>query len=228
MRVDLNEPRWLRIDDLRRTIDELRAALPVDAPIVPLPSIRSRDRGEVLHGMPIPFGLASFSFFDRQYGDYAVLDRAHIYVTAGVLRGPHLQALLPPMERALRAQAPVLLVADEVDESTLALLAVNRQKGTLTAAALLPDRLAGDNALAAFAALTQCGVGQITDEGVTFAEPGTAPRLIASLRETVVVGPVPMMLASARVGLLHVGGEDPQVVRARTQAAQHLLSSAMN
>jgi chaperonin GroEL len=213
--------------ELKRALDALAKALPEGAPVVVAPSIRARDRGEVVPGMLVPFGLASSAFCDARYGAVAVLDRPDVRVFSGVLRARHLEALLPVLEAAMRTRRAVVLVAEDVDESVVAMLTMSAKNGG-PAAALVPHAGAGAMPMHAFAALTVASLGEARDDGIEIQEGGSPPRLFSTIHETIVTGPLPLLDPAARVGVLHVGGEDLAEARARARLARTLQTRALN
>ena len=213
--------------ELQRALDALAAALPDGAPIVVVPSIRARDRVEVVPGMLVPFGLASSAFVDARYGASAVLNHPIGRVCDGVIRAQHLEALLPIFPPASQAGRPLVLVAEDVDESVIAMLAMSTKNGS-PACAIVPHLGAGGNPLAAFAALTIAKIADVRDDGIDLPEGGRPPRLFCTVHETIVSGPLPLLDASARVGILHVGGEDLTESRARARTARGLLTRTLN
>jgi hypothetical protein len=194
--------------ELKRALDALTAALPEGASIIVVPSVRARDRAEVVPGMLVPFGLASSVFTDPRYGASAVLNHADVRVFDGVVRAQHLDA-------------------PDVDESVIAMLAMSTKNGS-PACALVPHLAAGGNPLAAFAALTIAKIAAVSDDGIELPEGGRPPRMFCTVHETIVSGPLPLLEASARVGILHVGGEDLAESRERARIARRLLTSALN
>src|SRR5437867_42084 len=147
--------------------------------------------------MLVPFGLASPVFCDARYGALAVLDHPEVRVLAGVVRAAHLEALLPALEAAMRARKPAVIVAEDVDESVLAMLAMSTQKG-VPACALVPHAAAGNMPLHAFAALTLASLGEARDAALEIGEAGRPPRLLCTVHETIVSGPLPLLDASAQ------------------------------
>ena len=214
--------------ELKRALDALAAALPEGASIIVVPSIRARDRAEIVPGMLVPFGLASSVFTDARYGASAVLNHADVRVFDGVVRAQHLETLLPLFQTATQARRPLVLVAEDVDESVIAMLAMSTKNGS-PACAIVPHLAAGGSPLGAFAALTVAKIAEVRDDGIDLPEGGRPPRMFCTVHETIVSGPLPLLDASARVGILHVGGEDlAESRRERARIARRLLTSALN
>jgi hypothetical protein len=178
--------------------------------------------------MVVPFGLASSAFQDPQWGDYAVLEKPMVYVFEGLLGNDHIKALLPSLEQAVRSRSPVALVAREVDEVILALLVANRIKDTMRGVVLTPDASAGEDPLKPFAALTVSGYGSAGEGELDVQKPGLVPRLLSTLYETIVVGPLPLLSPNAAIGILHLGGEDLAQAKLRARAARELMAAALN
>jgi len=89
---------------------------------------------EVVEGMQFDRGYVSPYLVTDQQAMEAVLDDARVLVTDGKITA--VADLLPALETVMRAGAPLLVVAEDVQAEALATLVVNRLRGTVTAVAV--------------------------------------------------------------------------------------------
>jgi chaperonin GroEL len=89
---------------------------------------------EVVEGMQFDRGFVSAYLVTDQQNMEAVLDNARVLVTDGKITA--VSDLLPALEVVMRAGAPLLVVAEDVQAEALATLVVNRMRGTVSAVAV--------------------------------------------------------------------------------------------
>ena len=192
--------------ELRQRVEALRRELPDGAPIVPLASVRARDRAEVVQGRVFDMGLASPNMAQAELGGFVQLEAARLQVFRGLLLREHVT------ERLSAFGAAVLVVVDELDEQALgASLA-----GALTV--LTPTGVAsGIDALCRALRVRAGGLGP--EPRASEDVPEVA--LWASAHALVLGGP--RVEARSPTGLLFLGGDDLAHARARCQAVRALL-----
>lgn len=226
MTSELSRSRDLRLDDLRSALGWLRSQLAPGAPIVPLASVRARDRAEAVHGVVMPLGLASSLFYDEQFGDYAAMDKPRVYLFDGVLSTRHIQALIPLFEQVARDRAPLVMAATDVDEDVLAMVAMNKKRGAMRGAVLVPDSPRVPMPLFTLQRLTGGGLGSASEQELRIGAPALAARVLATLHATVFFSTSHLASEPPNVGLLHVGGEDMEAARTRTEVAREMTAHA--
>lgn len=214
----------LKLDEIEAELVRLRSKLALGAPIVPLASVRARDRGEPTHGTLIPFGLASSLLFDEQFGEYTAMDKPRIYLFEGTLAGRHIPSLVPIFEEIARERSPLVIAASEVDEDVLAMVALNKRRGSMRGALLLPARSAHPAALHVLQRVTGAGLGVAHDGNFRIEPPASIPRALATLYEVVLLGAPRLPTDMPSLGLLHVGGEDITAARQRARAARDMIA----
>ncbi|TMF15358.1 MAG: chaperonin GroEL, partial [Chloroflexi bacterium] len=89
---------------------------------------------EVVEGMQFDRGYVSPYLVTDQQAMEAVLDDARVLVTDGKITA--VADLLPALETVMRAGAPLLVVAEDVQAEALATLVVNRLRGTVIGVAV--------------------------------------------------------------------------------------------
>lgn len=217
----------LRLDQLSSEVERLRSQLAPLAPVVAVASVRARDRSEAAHGVVVPFGLASSLLFDPQFGEYAAMDRPRLYLFEGTLSGRHISSLIPIFEQIARDRAPLLFAASEVDEDVLAMVSLNKQRGTARGAVLLPMPRSHPASLSELRRLTGAGVGEALLGGdLRVEQPGAPARVISTLFETVLLGSPKHPADLPSLGILYVGGEDILTARVRARAAREMIARA--
>jgi hypothetical protein len=214
----------LRLPELRSTISWLKTQLSPGAPIIPLASVRARDRAEAAHGVVASFGLVSSILYDDQFGDYTVMDKPHLYLFDGVLGSHHIQTLLPLFEQMARDRQPLVMAARDADEDVLAMVALNKRRGAMRGAILVPEAAHAGAPMRDLQRATGGGLGTANEAGLRMDQPAHPPRLLATLHEVIIVAPRPSLATPATLGLLFVGGEDLAIARARTRAARELMA----
>jgi hypothetical protein len=211
-----------RVHELRSAISWLRNQITPGAPIVPLASVRARDRAEAAHGLVLPLGLASSLFHDEQFGDYTVMDKPHVHIFDGILSSRHIPSLVPMFEQIARDRTPLVLAARDVDEDVLAMVALNKRRGSMRGA-ILSTASGRGGPLRDLHHAAGGGMGTANDIELRIDPPALPPRLLATLHEVVLITPRPPLSATPTVGVLHVGGEDLAAARARARAAREIL-----
>lgn len=204
---------------LQTALRQAREMVPYGAPVVAVPSVRTRHAATAVQGEVLALELASYAFVHPQFGTYARMDHPWVLVIDGVLTDAHLQDLLPTMEQAAKDGAQLVVAAADYDESMLALFVVNRQRETLGVAALAPGDAADRTALRRLAELA--GVRPATVDGgrLHIERLGTVPSLLMTTHETVVLGgPGAQPLA-----LVHTGGQSAEEARAAASRLRGLL-----
>lgn len=215
----------LHLDQLSSEVERLRKALAPLAPVVAVASVRSRDRSEATHGVVVPFGLASSLLFDPQFGEYAAMDRPRFYLFEGTLSGRHIASLIPVFEQIARDRAPLLIAASEVDEDVLAMVSLNKQRGTARGAVLLPVPRSHPASIGELRRLTGAGVGEAPAGGdLRVEQPGSPLRVISTLFETMILGAPKHASDLPSLGIVYVGGEDIQAARLRARAAREMIA----
>jgi hypothetical protein len=203
---------------LHAAVTDLRRTLPPGAPVLALPSVRARDYAEVVRGVALPLGLASSLFHAQSHGDFALLRNLWVLVIDGVLRGAHAATMLAHYEAVVRAGASLLIACQDLDPEALALLLVNKEKGTMHSIALSPQPGAGRPALEALASIAGARVGSADATRVDVGTRGAiAGGVLATLDAAVALGEFTSP-ASTSVGLVHVGGRDLDEARARARS----------
>jgi hypothetical protein len=215
-------PQDYRIHELRSAISWLRNQITPGSPILPLASIRARDRAEPTNGVVLPLGLASSLFHDEQFGDYAVMDKPHVHIFDGALGSRHIPSLLPLFEQIARDRTPLILAARDTDEDVLAMVALNKRRGAMRGAILTPSAGRG-GPLRELHRAAGGGMGTANDMELRLEQPAVPPRLVATLNETALITPRPTLTSPMTLGLLHVGGDDLDAARARARAAREIL-----
>jgi len=215
-------PQDYRIHELRSAISWLRNQITPGSPIIPLASIRARDRAEPAHGLVLPLGLASSLFHDEQFGDYAVMDKPHVHIFDGVLVRSHIPTLLPLFEQVARDRTPLVLAARDADEDVLAMVALNKQRGSMRGA-ILSTAASRGSPLRDLHHAAGGGLGTANEMELRIDQPAQPARLLATLHELVIITPRPTLTATPTLGLLHVGGDDLSAARARARAAREIL-----
>ena len=210
------------VDGLRALIGSLRGHLPPGANVVALGSVRARDRAEVTAGEVFPLTLASPLFFEPQWGQQARHTTPLIQIFEGQLTEHHMSSLVSVLEQAARNKVDVVLAASEIDDKILALLLINKQRGTLRTSGLLAD--ASGSGLAALARAIGVKPGMAGRDLVVEA-PGTAANLVATLNETILLLDPRTQPTAPQLGLLFIGGADAPEVRARVDAARALIAA---
>src|SRR6202044_915064 len=89
---------------------------------------------EVVEGMQFDRGYLSPYFITNAEKMTADLENPYILIHEKKLSG--LQALLPLLEAVVQAQAPLLIIAEDIEGEALATLVVNKLRGGLKIAAV--------------------------------------------------------------------------------------------
>lgn len=215
-------PQDHRIHELRSAISWLRSQITPGSPILPLASVRARDRAEPASGAVLPLGLASSLFHDEQFGDYTVMDKPHVHIFDGVLASHHIPSLLPLFEQMARDRTPLILAARDVDEDVLAMVALNKRRGAMRGAILTTSAGRG-GPLRDLHRAVGGGMGTANDMELRLEQAATPPRLVSTLIETALITPRPTLTSPMTLGLLHVGGDHLEAARARARAAREIL-----
>lgn len=215
-------------EELRQRVEALRRELPEGAPVVPIATIRARDRAEVRTGVVFDLGLASPLYAQAGRGD-----QLHGALRVQPFRGLlTLEALgkFGPLARTSSTSRtrggvplevvspPVVIACDEVDEAALA--------ATLDAPPMFPTLRAvitptgGFRSLDAVSRVLGAPVGRLAPE-VVLGE--LAPHV-----EWLVTPHAAVLLrddadGSAPLGLLFLGGDDLAHARERARLARELL-----
>ncbi len=211
-----------RLHELRSAISWLRNQITPGSPIVPLASVRARDRAEPTHGQVLPLGLASSLFYDEQFGDYTVMDKPHVHLFDGVLLSRHIPTLLPLFEQIARDRTPLVLAARDADEDVLAMVALNKRRGSMRGA-ILSSASGRGGPLRDLHNAAGGGMGTANEMELRVDQPAMPQRLLVTLHEAVLITPRPALTSPPTVGLLYVGGDDLPVARARVRAAREIL-----
>ena len=215
-------PQDYRLHELRSAISWLRNQITPGAPIIPLASVRARDRAEPAHGLVLPLGLASSLFHDEQFGDYTVMDKPHVHLFDGILSRGHIPSLLPLFEQIARDRTPLVLAARDADEDVLAMVALNKRRNSMRGA-ILSTAAARGGPLRDLQNAAGGGIGTANEMELRLDSPALPQRLLATLHEVVIITPRPTLTATPTLGLLHVGGDDLAAARARARAAREIL-----
>jgi hypothetical protein len=195
---------------LQAVMRQARELVPYGAPVVAIPTMRTRHAVAAVQGEVLTLALASYAFSLPQYGGYARMDNPWLLVVDGTLVEAHLQDLLPWMEQAAKDGAQLVVAAADYDDTMLAMFIVNRQRETLGVAALAADDPADLAPLRRLAQLAQVPPATVDGGRLRIERLGTLPSLLMSTRETVVVGGP----GAQPVAIIHAGGESPEDVSA--------------
>jgi hypothetical protein len=216
----------LSLDDLGRAINMLRAQLPPGAPILALATVRARDRIETASGLLVPFGLLSSAFYDEQFGDYTVMDKPHLYLFNGVLGRRHIPSLLPLFEQVAKNHTPLVMAANDADEDVLAMIALNKKRGSMRGAVLVPDSPTIPLPMTVLERATGATTGSATPLDLRLDKPALPQRIVSTLHESALITQPKTPVEPPSLGLLYVGGDDLPAARARAGAARSMLSGA--
>jgi chaperonin GroEL len=147
---------------------------------------------EVVDGLRLPSGYASPYFVNDAEDMEVALDRPLVLVVDGVLTRP--AEIVPALEIAARQNRPLLCVCEDLSTDALAVLVVNRLRGTAPGLAVrMPGTPAErrawleDLALVTGATLLGYGTG-LSPAAVTPAHLGRAVRACANAEVTTVTG----------------------------------------
>jgi chaperonin GroEL len=169
---------------------------------------------EVVEGLQFDRGWLSPYFIDNAERQAAVLDDAKILLTDRKLSG--IAELLPLLEAAAKAGAPLVVIAEDVEAEALATLVVNHMRGTLKCCAVKAPGF-GDRRKAMLQDIALLTGGTlITDEaGLTLQKAtldrlGHAKRVEVCKDTTTIVG----------------GAGDPQAIRERVAAIKQERAAA--
>lgn len=194
-------------EELRLRLEALRRELPEGAPLVPIASVRARDRAEVRTGRVFELGLASPLFAAPELGGFVHLSDARLRL----FRGPLSER---SFAEAVRGPESLAVAVDEIDEPALA--AALRQRERLVV--LTPTSAAAG--LDALGRALQLSRGVLEPELRLGTDAGPL-ELLATVHQLVLFGPG--LEGSAPVGLLYLGGDDLAHARERARAARKLL-----
>ncbi len=146
---------------------------------------------EVVDGMQFDRGYLSPYFITNVEKMLAELADPYVLIHEGKLSG--LQAMLPLLESVLQADAPLLIIAEDVESEALATLVVNRLRGGLKVAAVKAPGF-GDRRKAMLADIAVLTGGQVISaelgiklENVTLAMLGRAKRALIEKETTTIV-----------------------------------------
>ena len=147
---------------------------------------------EVVEGMRVDRGFLSPYFVTDPAKMEAVLERPRILLTDRKLSS--IKDLLPLLEQVVQAQAPLLVVAEDVEGEALATLVVNKLRGTFPCAAVKAPGF-GDRRKEMLQDLAILTGGQVIAEevgrkldGTTLADLGSADRVVLGKDATTVIG----------------------------------------
>lgn len=147
---------------------------------------------EFVDGMAFDRGYLSAYFVNDREAMTCVLEGARILIVDHKVS--IVKDLVPVLEAILGAQAPLLIVAEEVDGEALTLLVVNAVRGTLKSCALKAPGFGDDRKarLEDIAVMTGGKVVSketgITLETITLEDLGEAERVVIGKDETTIVG----------------------------------------
>lgn len=191
-------------------------------------------------GMTTSLGIAEGMMFDRGYlSPFFVTDndKMHaLYNDAFVLvtdkKISNLNDIVPILERVLKAQAPLLIIAEDIDGAALNGLVLNRVKANLPVVAIKApgygqhrDELLKDICTLTGANLISNSTG-ITLEQAQLSVLGKVKRVIVDAKTTTLVGTgenkvrIDAHVASLRSQLLDVTLSEEQIVKLRTRIAK--------
>lgn len=148
---------------------------------------------ELLPGVSVDRGFASPFFVNNSVKGEVQLDNALVFITDGKLR--HTQEVVPLLEIAVKANRPLLIIADEIDGQALQLLVINKMRGVVPVAAITAPSY-GENRsdlLKDLAALTSATVLSTSEsarvEDAKLSQMGSVERIIISKYKTMFISP---------------------------------------
>ncbi len=169
---------------------------------------------EVVDGVRFERGYLSPYFVSDAENMEAVLDKPLVLLTEFKIAA--VRDLLPVLDHAARAGRPVLIVADDVESEALAMLVVNRLRGTVQSVAVKAPE-SGDRRREFLEDLAILTGGRVlsTDigrslEAIEDSDFGRASRVVVDRERTTLVG----------------GGGEPSAVRERIGQLENLVSRA--
>ncbi|MBO2522142.1 MAG: chaperonin GroEL [Firmicutes bacterium] len=146
---------------------------------------------EVVEGMQFDRGYLSPYFVTDPEAMEAVLDEPYILITDRKISSAH--DLIPLLESVIRADKPILIIAEDVEGEALQTLVVNKIRGTLKAAAVKAPGF-GDRRKAMLGDIAAVTGGQVISEetgvkleNVTLDMLGTARQVRVTKDETTII-----------------------------------------
>src|SRR5690606_34026903 len=146
---------------------------------------------EVVEGMQFDRGYLSPYFVTDPEAMEAVLDEPYILITDRKISSVH--DLIPLLESVIRADKPILIIAEDVEGEALQTLVVNKIRGTLKAAAVKAPGF-GDRRKAMLGDIAAVTGGQVISEetgvkleNVTLDMLGTARQVRVTKDETTII-----------------------------------------
>lgn len=148
---------------------------------------------ELLPGASVDRGYLSPFFVNNAAKGEVHLDNALVFITDSKLR--HTQEVVPLLEIAVRANRPLLIIADEIDGQALQILVVNKMRGTVPVAAIAAPSY-GENRselLKDLAALTSAKLVSSSDssrvEDARLDQMGSCEKIVISKNKTMFISP---------------------------------------
>ena len=146
---------------------------------------------EVVEGMQFDRGYLSPYFVTDPEAMEAVLDEPYILITDRKISNAH--DLIPLLESVIRADKPILIIAEDVEGEALQTLVVNKIRGTLKAAAVKAPGF-GDRRKAMLGDIAAVTGGQVISEetgvkleNITLDMLGTARQVRVTKDETTII-----------------------------------------
>lgn len=147
---------------------------------------------ELVEGMQVDRGFVSPYFVTNQERMLATYQDAYVLIVGQKLNNVH--DLVPLLEKVLRTQKPLLLIADEIEGDALQGLVLNRVKGNLPIVAikspgygLHKEELLNDMCALTGASLVSTSTG-LSLSKVELQHLGIAGKVIVGARSTILVG----------------------------------------
>ena len=198
------------VEEVRQRVEALRRELPAGAPIVPIATVRARDRAEVRTGVVFDVGLASPNFCRPDLGDFVTLSVTQVLTFRGLIVPGTVTSLRKKL--VSRAAALTFVVADDVGEGALSMFL--KSKG-------LPFVLTASGARGIDVVNRTLQITCGTLAPFALGKPGLGISLLATPHAT--VAQRKNLPDAAPVGLLFLGGDDLPHARLRARAAREVL-----
>lgn len=179
---------------------------------------------ELVHGVAIDKGYSSPYFVTDSAKAEAVLDNPLIFITDAKLR--YAPEIVPILEKAVEANRPLLIIADEIEGQALQLAVVNKMRGVLSVCAISAPSFGQTRMeiLRDLAALTSAKVVSEEDasriEDTKFTDFGTAVKVVVSKNRTLFIDSKrdeETINARAEEIRLHLTGENDQYMQQKMQ-----------
>jgi chaperonin GroEL len=181
-------------EEIGKTIAEAMEKVGKDGVITVEEGKGTRTEVKYMDGMSYDRGYVSPYFITNTERGEAVIENPYVLITDRKLTAAN--DILPALEKLLPVSKDIVIIADEVEGEALAVLVVNKLKGTLNCLALKAPGF-GDRRKATLEDIAILTGGQVIsqDQGrelgnITVADLGRATRVISEKELTIIVGGV--------------------------------------